>query len=294
MTLSAPKVLLFGPPGSGKTFSIWGLLAAGLDVRCVFTEAGGHESVLDACELHKVDTSKLHWTYISQAKIGWDSFLNVSRIANTQTFEMIANMKMGIEKEKTNNIMELLNTFKNYKCQRTGKEFGDVYHWAQDCVLWVDTLSGLNDLIMQNTWGLKPNPSPGEWNIAMSLEANLIKALCGNTKCWLVMVAHVDKVLSEVTSSPVISPAAIGAKLGPKIGKDFSEVIYAKRVGSTFLWSTSEQNVDVKNRALPISDRIAPDFRPLVEAFRRREKAAAPAVEVAVPNVVSLPKQSTT
>jgi hypothetical protein len=276
--LSAPKVLIFGPPGSGKTWSLYTLLKAGISVRALFTESGGHESALNACAKNNVPTDNLHWHYISQANIPWSSFMGVAQIANTQTFEMIANMKMGIEKERTNNIMSLLRCFENYKCDRTGKVFGDVCKWGPDECLWMDGLSGMNDLVMQNTVGLKPNPAPGEWNIAMSFEQNLIKKLAGDMQAWFVLIAHVDKVQSEVTGIPLISPAAIGAKLGPKLGKDFSEVIYSKRVGSNFLWSVSESQTDVKNRNLPISDKLLPDFTPIVDAYRRQLKQVAPQV----------------
>jgi hypothetical protein len=269
--LPAPKILVFGPPGAGKTWSAWTLLKAGLSVRCVFTEAGGHESILDACHKNNVPTEKLHWHYISQAKLSWASMQKVATVAN--------NMKMGIDKEQTNNVMNLLRVFENYTCQRTGKNFGDVCKWGPDEVLWMDGLSGMNDLIMQNTVGLKPNPAPGEWNIAMSFEGNLVKKLAGDTICWFVLICHVDKVQSEITGIPLISPAAIGAKLGPKLGKDFSEVIYAKRTGESFRWSTSEAQTDVKNRALAISDKLDPDFRPIVEAYRRRSTQASSTAE---------------
>lgn len=274
--LSAPKLLILGAPGSGKTTSLASLLALGVEVFVIFTESNGEEALLDECRKKGISIEKLRWMHVSQSAVGWASFRNVAQIANTNTFEMIAGMKMGIDKDKTNNVMSMLKAFEAFVDERTGQNFGDVTSWDNTRALAIDNLSGMNDLIMMNTVGLKPNPAPGEWNIAQTFEAMLIKRLAGDCKCWFILIAHLDKVPSEITGMNTITAAAIGAKLGPKLGKDFSEVILSKRVGGTFNWSTSETQTDVKNRALPISDKLDPDFRLIYAAFQARVKQAAP------------------
>lgn len=285
--LSAPKVLLIGAPGSGKTTSIASLLRLGVDVRIVFTEGNGEEALLDECKRKNISIDKLRWMHVSQSQVGWGSFRQVAQIANTNTFEGIAGMKMGIDKHLTNHVMSMLKAFEAFVDERTGTNFGDVTTWDNNCALVIDNLSGMNDLIMMNTVGLKPNPAPGEWNIAQTFEAMLIKRLAGDCKCWFVLLSHLDKVNNEVTGLNVVSAAAIGAKLGPKLGKDFSEVILSKRVGSVFTWSTSETQTDVKNRGLPISDKLDPTFDLLFAAHKAREKqlAAPPPPQAATTQV---------
>ncbi len=289
--LSAPKLLILGAPGSGKTTSIASLLALGVEVFVVFTEGNGEEALLDECRKKGISTEKLRWVHVSQSAVGWNSFRTVASIANTRTFEDIAGMKMGIDKHLTNNIMSILKAFEIFVDERTGVAFGDVTTWDNSRALVVDNLSGLNDLIMMNTVGLKPNPAPGEWNIAQTFEAMLIKRLCGDMKAWFILLAHLDKVPNEITGMNIIAPAAIGAKLGPKIGKDFSEVVYSKRVGNVFSWSTSEINIDLKNRALPIDAKLDPDFRLIHSIFQDRLKQVVPpvAAPLAPPSATSKP-----
>lgn len=288
--LSAPKILLLGAPGSGKTTSIASLLAAGVEVFCIFTEGNGEEALLDECRRKNISTDKLRWMHVSQSAVGWSSFRKVAEIANTRTFEDIAGMKMGIDKNMTNNVMSLLKALEIFTDERTGKSFGDVCSWDNSRALVVDNLSGLNDLIMMNTVGLKPNPAPGEWNIAQTFEAMLIKRLCGDMKAWFILLAHLDKVPNEITGMNIIAAAAIGAKLGPKIGKDFSEVVFSKRAGNKFTWSTSEMQLDLKNRALPIKDDLDPNFKLVHSIFQDRLKQVVPPA-AALPEPESAAKQ---
>jgi hypothetical protein len=127
-------------------------------------------------------------------------------------------------------------------------------------------------LIMANTVGSKPAPAPGEWGTAMDFEEKLINKLAADLQCFFLLTAHIDRGVDEASQTTQIVPAAIGSKLGPKIGRFFSEVVFARRVKDQFFWSTSETMVATKNRALGISDTLPPDFKALVLAHERRKK----------------------
>jgi hypothetical protein len=58
--------------------------------------------------------------------------------------------------------------------------------------------------------------------------------------------------------------------LAPKIPRFFSEVILARRSAEGFTWSTASNDADLKNRALPVSSKLVPDFTPIVDAYKRR------------------------
>lgn len=271
--LSAPKVLLMGAPGTGKTWSIVTLLRAGIETFVLFTEPGGEESLLNAVKT--VDPKlieKLHWTYVAPVTAGWSAMAEVLKTIGQQNFQQISDLKSGVAKTADSNIMKFFKHLQNFEDSRTGKSFGDVTTWDSSRALVIDSLSGLNNLALQHTVGLKPTMNPGEWNIAMNLELMLIEKLTADLKCYFAVLAHIDRNINEVTGGMVVTPAAIGAKLGPKIGRFFSEVVLTKRLGARFVWSTEETNTDVKNRSLPIGKELEPSFAPLVTAFEARKK----------------------
>lgn len=272
--LSAPKIILMGPPGAGKTTSLSTLLRAGIEVFVLVTEPGGIDALLDACKKGNIPIERLHWHYVAPVDMKWATMSKLATTINTSSFEDIAKMQMGIEKRQTTNIMKLLDQLQNFTDERTGTSFGDVTEWGPDRAIVIDSLTGLNHLVMQNTVGLKPNPAPGEWNIAQTFEANIINLLASNCRCYFILLAHIDRTISETTGAMLNVPAAIGAKLGPKLGAFFGDVILAKRAtpNAPFVWSTLEASTDVKNRILPVNSTLSPDFTPFVLAHRERIK----------------------
>lgn len=276
MTINkAPKTLIMGPPGTGKSWSLHSLLAAGIEVFIIATEPNAVDTVLDACKKYNVPTDKLHWVEILPKPAGWAVLGDMVKQVNLMSYDDLSKMKAGMSKSESGKpAAKLIQTLMNFKCDRCGQEFGDCETWDDSRALVIDSLSGLNDISMQCHIGMKPTAHQGEWGVAMNLESQIIKSLCGLT-CYFVLIAHVDRDKDVVTQGTTISPAALGNKLGPKIGREFSEVPLARRTKDKFTWSTSETNTDVKNRALPISDNLEPSFKPIVDAHKRRQAQLA-------------------
>lgn len=277
MTITkAPKTILMGPPGTGKSWSLHSLLSSGIEVFIIATEPNAVDTVLDACKANNVPTDKLHWVEILPKPAGWAVLGDMVRQVNLLSYDDLSKMKTGMSKTESGKpAAKLIQTLQNFKCDHCGQDFGDCETWDTSRALVIDSLSGLNDISMQCHIGMKPTAHQGEWGVAMNLEAQIIKSLCGLT-CYFVLLAHVDRDTNVVTQTTTISPAALGNKLGPKIGREFSEVVLTRRVKDQFSWSTSESNTDVKNRALPISDRLEPSFKPIVDAHKRRQSQLAP------------------
>jgi hypothetical protein len=268
--LQPPSTLLMGPPGCGKTTVLATLAKAGLEVFVIVTEPNGVESLIDAWDRMGLPIDKLHWATVSPSPAGWKAMEEMGRMINSMSYKDLSETKQGIAKSEMKQFPKLLSLFQNFVDERTGESFGDVTTWDSTRALAVDSLSGLNLIVMQHTVGYKPSPHQGEWGIAMnSLEMLLLK-LTADVKCFFILTAHIDKEPNELTGGTTIYASALGRKLAPKIPRFFSEVILARRSAEGFTWSTASNDADLKNRALPVSSKLVPDFTPIVDAYKRR------------------------
>lgn len=281
MTLSIqpPSVLLMGGSGSGKTSALTTFIPAGVELFVLVTEPGGAESLLDWCETQKYDVNKLHWASALPITQGWKGLTDMVTKISAMDFEALAKIKSGIGKEETRAAaMNLLNAVANFKCERTGKEYGDVTSWGPDRAFVIDSLSGLSQIAWALTVGHKPTAHQGEWSIAMNFISDLVMKITSDRKCFFVLTSHVEKEMNELTGVTQVMTSTLGRKLAPKLPRFFSEVVWAKRqiqgTVATFTWSTIDNNADLKNRGLPISDKLPPTFAPLVERFRKRTSSS--------------------
>jgi AAA domain len=281
--LTGPKVLLMGAPGAGKTRSIVTLLQEGLTVFVIATEPNAIDVILDACQKLKLDWhNKLHWVYVRPMSSSWKSLDEMRKTITYNSFEDIQKLKHGVDKPAAGAAAKkLLDNLSNFTCDHCGHSFGGVETWDDNNALVLDSLSGLNLITMQNTIGLKPAAHQGEWGVAMNFEETIINALVSDLSCWFVLIAHIDRNSDQLTGGTVITPGALGAKLGPRLGRFFGEVVLAKRKGDQFSWSTSEAQADVKNRLLPISADLQPSFSKLADRYRLMKESTVKAAPVA-------------
>lgn len=266
--LIAPKVLLMGAPGSGKTWSIPTLLLMGIEVFVLITEPNGLNALLNACKRVNAPLDLLHYAYVPPMNASMTSLKDVVTTIATMSYSAIADMKSGIAKDPLGGgMMKILRQWENFHCDRTGKDYGSIFSFGYNKAFVMDSLSGLNMLAQQNTVGLKPTMHQGEWGVAMNLEEMMVNKLTSDLSCYFVLIAHIDRNINEASLAALVTPAALGAKLGPRIGRFFSEVILCKRINENFSWSTMEPAADVKQSVLPIHATLPPNFKPLVEAF---------------------------
>ena len=270
--LQPPSVLLEGASGSGKTSSIVTLLLAGIEVFVIGTEPGFIDSLIDRVRELKAPMDKLHWMSVLPATEGWDALDEMTQKIGSLDFEGISKIK-GIGKEKTRvPATKFLGALKDFRCERDGKSHGSFTTWGDDRALVVDSLSGLSTIAWYLTVGNKPTGAPGEWNIAMNFIEAILMKINSDRKCYFVLTAHIEKEMDEITGVQRIMTSTLGRKLAPKIPRFFSEVVYAQRTTAApqFRWSTIDANADLKNRVLPVSNVLLPDFKPVVEGHKKR------------------------
>lgn len=287
MTLQPPSCLLIGPAGSGKTSALATQLLLGLEVFVIVTEPDGAASLLDAAERLNAPIDNLHWSYCPPAAAGWSDLAHMIDSISLMNQKQLAdqnNMGKGAFRAPA---QKFLSAFRNFHCDRTGKDYGDVTEWPDTRSLSIDSLTGWSLIAFGCTVGFKPTANPGEWGIAQNFIYNMLNKINPDRKCFFNLTAHIEKETDEMTGLRRLTVSTIGAKLAPKIPPLFSEVIRCKRSVDAqgkpdFSWSTLSEDMDLKNRALPISTYLKPDFFPVVSAYERRKKLAG-ASTVATP-----------
>lgn len=266
-----PSMIVMGPSGSGKTDSLATLVEAGLETFVIITEPNGLDTLLDSMKRRGLPIDRLHWTTITPAAPGWKSMEAMMTKVTQLNYSDLTELKSGIDKSNTTQLLTVLRTLVDFRCERTGVSFGDVTRWGPDRALAVDSLSGLNIMALDMTIGMKPTAHQGEWGVAMNLEEKLILNLTSQLQCFFVLTAHIDKEPNEITGATNITVSALGRKLAPKLGKFFGDIVRAHRQSGTvpFHWSNDDPNTDLKNRALPISSNLPPSF---VEVWKRHQE----------------------
>lgn len=263
-----PKVLLLGAGGAGKSHSLSTLETSGLEVACIFTEPSGMETLENI-----TSKEKFHWMYVPPAAPDWAMMLRAAKTINSLSFKALTELG-DIDKGKFGQWMDFITAHNDFKCQRCNKHIGDVGKLGAGWAVVDDSLSGMNMMAMNLVVGLKPVKAPGDWGVAMDNLEKYVQMFSTSLPALGVITAHVEKETNEITGGNEITASTLGRKLAPKIGRFFSDIILARRTGVSFDWSTAAFNVDLKARNVPLSDKLEPTFKPVVEAWKKRLAAA--------------------
>lgn len=251
-----------GPSGSGKTFSLRTLADAGLEVFVIATEPGVPNVLGD------LPASKMHWHYIPPMPLSFDTLIDQVTKINTMSFEFLT--KMVGSRAEFRQILDLMNLFKNFKCQRTGQEFGDITKWGPDRALALDSLTGLTMMMVNATIGTKPMMNQPEYGLVQTAIERTLNSLCMTLNCWFILNAHTEREFDETTGATTLMASTAGKKLAPKLPRFFDECVFTRRDGTNFFWSTATSGADTKARLLPLGDKLVPSFKPLIDSWESK------------------------
>lgn len=260
------NILLVGPIGTGKSHCLYTLVKAGKELFILSTEPG-LETILGEWKKLGVDMSKVHYTKVTPAVTDWDTLIQNAERTNTLTMEQLQKTP-AMNKSEYKQFIDVYRALANFTDQH-GEEFGPVDEWDDSRALAIDGLSGLSRMSMHLVVGAKPIKTRPEWGCAMGNLQNLIEKLCDDTKCTFVLLSHVERQEDEITGGTHLTLSTLGNKLAPELVKLPDEIIYTKREGDKFRWSTIEPGIDLKSRKLPWSDDIEPTF---VQMFKEEER----------------------
>lgn len=267
--LSGVNVLIEGPTGTGKTYSLGTLADTGVELFVLFTESGLETLTGYWTDRGKEIPPNVHWHVLPRPA---GSFLTLADSANkilTMTQESLHKMQ-DPNRVKHRQFEDLLRALADFPDDRTGQKFGPVDEWGPSRCLALDSLTGINPIALSLVVGGKPVKSQADWGIAQDQVEKLIRQLTDGCRCHFVLLAHVEREIDQVFGGVKVTVSTLGRALAPKIPPMFSDVILSQREGTRFLWSTANPQADLKARNLPIADGLPQDFAPIIAKWKSR------------------------
>jgi len=268
------NTVIQGNIGSGKTYSFLTLLpeytdwagkvrrGAGLkDVLVVAMEPGYQHVFRDnGC------AQGLHTHYHPPASVDASAIIHQSKLALTNTSKNIADMA-DPNKAKYRGLTDLLaEVLQDYSCDDCGCSFGPMTDLTDEQAICFDSLTSLSDLIRQNIIGGKFASSQQEYYHMFGMGLAFFRYIFQQTKCSVVLTSHIDREVHPVTGNYVLTVDTIGQRLAVQLSKMPDELVTAYTDdGKAFYWANTPDYTGrvVKRRALPLSDKLAPDFTPI-------------------------------
>ncbi len=274
--LSGPKILIQGDSGSGKSFAFGPLVdwcakqTPVIEVFILFTE-NGLETVVGYWRDKGLPVpANLHWHVVPAAALDLAALTDAAKKVGTLSFQSLTTLVDG-DRGKNNPAFKILEALADFPDDRTGKKFGNIGTWGADKVLGIDSLSELANAYEKMTIGNKPMMAQNEYGVAQTNLMNFLRYVCGTgTRFTLVMTAHLQKQVNELTGGMTLTTKAIGKAMSDDVPRLFSEVLYSYREGTAWFWDTSATNVVTKTRYLPIQSKIKPDLGVVMEKWAKR------------------------
>lgn len=269
------KVMLMGPTGTGKSYSVGTLVDMGLEVFYLALEPG-LESVIgyftDPTPMGQGLASpppNFHWHYIKANVQKFDQMKKTAGDIGKFDLSAIAKMR-DPDRGKNNQMVQVYTVLNDFIDQRDGKSYGPVDDFKQNAVLVIDGLSALARIAMEMVTGAKPVRDKPDYGISQGNLMNLLLKLTSGCHCHFVLIAHVSREVDEIMGGIKLMPNVIGKAILADLTQPFSDVILTARETTKFYWDTANSQADLKTRNLPISSRLEPDFAQILGRWYSR------------------------
>jgi hypothetical protein len=271
--LPGVNVLLEGPSGTGKTYSISTLVNSGYEVFLLFLEPGIEALIAPWADRGAPVPPNLHWHIMAPPQAGFDDLRRMIDESGKFTQKMLSN-SVDPNRGKNNPVLPVIDLVNDFKDHRTGKSFGPVAGWDTKRVFVIDHLTALSEMFLRMLTGNKAVSDLPDYGIAQTNFMQFQKYLINSCKCHFVMIAHVDRYIDEIHGGMRLMTKSIGKAIAGDIPIPYSDVILSRREGDKFYWDTAESNADVKTRNLSIQSKLPPDFGVILKKWEARNAAA--------------------
>lgn len=263
------NVLLMGPAGTGKTYSLGTLADAGVEIFYLGLEPG-----LESLRAYWTDKGKevpanVHWHTMEAPKASFKEMMAAATNINTMNLETLSKMQ-DPNRSKHNQFIQMLEVLNDFPDDRTGEKFGCVDTWDCGRALVVDGMAGLARAAMSLVVGGKPVRNQADWGIAQDQVEKIVRMWTDNCRCHFVLIAHVEREQDAILGGIKLMVSTLGKALAPKLPPMFSDVILTERSGANWTWNTGSALADVKTRNLPVQEKLPADFEPIVKKWQSR------------------------
>lgn len=267
--LAGPKVLLIGPTGTGKTHCLGTLVDAGVEVFYQAYEQGTESLYGYWTDRNLPIPKNLHISTVSPAQASFEELAYNANLVNSLSLSALKKAT-DPNRSKYNQFEQFLRSFNQVTEDGTGLKFGAADKWGTGRCLVIDGMTGLGDSAMKAVIGGKADRDQSDWGLAQNMLENFLRTVTTACRCWVVLIAHVERETDQVLGGSKLTISTLGRALAPKIPPMFSDVILTTRNGKEWWWDTENPQADLKTRNLPISSKVKPDFGQIVAKWKSR------------------------
>lgn len=267
------NILLMGPSGTGKTYSIGTAVETGLEVFYLGLEPGLETLIGYFSDHGKPLPPNLHWHYLQPKSLGFDDLIKSAEKVEKFDLKFLASSK-DLQRSVNSQLVPFFSVLNNFTCQRDGKSYGNVSQWGTDRLLVIDSFSAITSIMWDAVVGGKVVKDVSEWGLVQTLEMNFLTRMTYGCNCHFILIAHVEREVDQITGLTKIMVAAPGKAINGQIPKFFSDVILSVREGDKFYWDTASSQADVKTRNLPIQSKLPASFEPIWKKWSERRALA--------------------
>lgn len=268
------NVLLMGPSGTGKTYSITTLVDTNMEVFCLFLEPGLETLIGAYADNNKPIPENLHWHYLQPKTQGFNQLKDTASLIGKFDLSGLGKMR-DMKRDQNNQMIEMYTILNDFSDQRTGKKYGPVDGFSNNTVLVIDSLSALIKMAFDMQVGTKPVRDVSDWGIVQQVLMSFIHKITSGCNCHVVIIAHVERELDQILGGNKITVSVPGKAIAATILQPFSDVILAVRENASFVWDTANSQADVKTRNLPIQGKLPADFNAIYEKWKNRALLAS-------------------
>lgn len=267
--LPGVNVMLMGPAGTGKTYSLGTLADAGVELFYLGLEPGLESLLAYWTDRGKEIPANVHWHVMEAPKASFMELMDSANKINTMQLDTLAKLQ-DPNRSKHNQFIKLLEVLNDFPDDRTGNKFGCVDTWGPNRALAVDGMAGLARAAMSLVVGGKPVRNQSDWGISQDQVEKIVRLWTDNCRCHFVLLAHVEREQDAILGGIKLMVSTLGKALAPKLPCMFSDVILTERAGANFTWNTGSAMADVKTRNLPISEKLPADFGQIIKKWQSR------------------------